>query len=76
MNYTTENVSVVYDSSKTRVSEIKNAISKAGYKALEIESTDKIDYERERREKERRTLWTKFLVATIFAIPLLYVALV
>ncbi|AUS97419.1 heavy metal translocating P-type ATPase [Clostridium thermosuccinogenes] len=75
VNFATEKAKVVYNSSSTRISEIKDAISKAGYKALEIEAGEQIDHERERREKEMKSLWTKFLVATIFTIPLLYIAM-
>jgi Cu+-exporting ATPase len=75
VNFATEKAKVVYDSSKTRISEIKDAVSKAGYKALEIESGEQVDSERERREKEVKTLWRKFIVSVIFAIPLLYIAM-
>lgn len=75
VNFATEKAKVVYDSSKTRISEIKDAISKAGYKALEVEATDQVDQEKQRREKEMKTLWTKFLVSAIFTVPLLYIAM-
>ena len=75
VNFATEKAKVVYDSSVTRISEIKDAISKAGYKALEIETGERTDHERERREKEIKTLWTKFLVSAAFSIPLLYIAM-
>mgnify|MGYP001003720461 CR=1 FL=1 len=75
VNFAAEKARVVYDSSRTRISEIKDAIAKAGYKALEIETGKQVDKEKELREKERKTLWTKFLVAIIFAIPLLYISM-
>lgn len=75
VNFATEKAKVVYDSTKTRISEIKDAISKAGYKALEIEAGEQTDHERERREKEMKTLWKKFIVAVIFTVPLLYIAM-
>ena len=75
VNFAAEKLKVVYDPSIVRVSEIKSAISKAGYKALEVEAGDRVDHERERREKETRSLWKKFLVAAIFTIPLLYIAM-
>ncbi|NLO76859.1 MAG: cation-translocating P-type ATPase, partial [Clostridia bacterium] len=74
VNLATEKAKVVYDSSETSIAEIKEAISQAGYKVLEINTGEQVDYERVRREKEMKTLWTKFLVAVIFAIPLLYIA--
>ncbi len=75
VNLATEKAKVVYDSSSTRISEIKDAISKAGYKALEIEAGVQADHERERREKEMKSLWAKFLAAAIFTVPLLYIAM-
>ncbi|MEG6612173.1 heavy metal translocating P-type ATPase [Pseudoclostridium thermosuccinogenes] len=75
VNYATEKARVLYDPGSTRISEIKNAVSKAGYKPLEVEAGEQVDRERERREKERKTLWTKFLVAVIFTAPLLYISM-
>ncbi|MCX7709133.1 MAG: heavy metal translocating P-type ATPase [Clostridia bacterium] len=75
VNFATEKATVHYDSSKIRISEIKQAIAKAGYKALEIESKNAIDEDKLRKEKEIRTLWTKFIVSAIFCVPLLYIAM-
>ena len=75
VNYATEKAKVIYDPSRTRISEIKNSVLKAGYEALEIETSEQSDHEKEHREKERITLWRKFLVASIFTIPLLYIAM-
>lgn len=75
VNFATEKAKVVYDSSKTRISEIKDAISKAGYKALEIMASEQGDQEKERRVKEMKILWRKFIVSAIFTIPLLYIAM-
>lgn len=75
VNFATEKARVVYDSSEVRISEIKSAILKAGYKALEIEAVEQADVERARREKEVSILRTKFIIAVIFAAPLLYIAM-
>lgn len=75
VNLATEKARVVYDPEKTRISEIKQSIEKAGYKALEAETGEQIDKERERREKEVKALWKRFLVAIIFTAPLLYIAM-
>jgi Cu+-exporting ATPase len=75
VNFAIEKAKVVYDSSSTRISEIKDTITKAGYKALEIEAGEQVDREKERRENEMKSLWAKFLVAVIFAVPLLYIAM-
>lgn len=75
VNIATEKADIVYDSSKTRISEIKQAITKAGYTPLDIEVERSSDEEKERREKEVKTLWEKFLVAIVFTLPLLILAM-
>lgn len=75
VNYATEKATIKYDPSKVRISEMKQAIAKAGYKALEIETGKAVDDDKLRKEKEIRTLWTKFILSAIFSIPLLYIAM-
>ncbi|MCD4714296.1 MAG: heavy metal translocating P-type ATPase [Clostridiales bacterium] len=75
VNFATEKAMVIYDTNITRISEIKQSISKAGYKALEIETGQQIDEEKNRREKEVKTLWKKFILSAVFSVPLLYVAM-
>ena len=75
VNIATEKADILYDPSKTRISEIKQAITKAGYTPLDIEADSSSDSEKERREKEVKTLWNKFLVATIFTLPMLILAM-
>ena len=73
VNYATEKLSISYEPSKIKVSDIKKAIEKAGYKAREEETT--VDADKERKEKEMKLLWRKFIISTIFAVPLLYVSM-
>lgn len=75
VNIATEKADIVYDPSKTRISEIKQVITKAGYTPLDIEADSSTDSEKERREKEVKTLWNKFLIAIIFTLPLLILAM-
>jgi Cu+-exporting ATPase len=75
VNFATERALIKYNPKSVRLSEIKQAISKAGYKALEIENKNTIDEDKLRKQKEIRTLWTKFIVSAIFSIPLLYIAM-
>lgn len=75
VNLATERAKVKYDPYNTRISEIKAAIEKAGYNPLEIQSTDQLDEEKERRQKEIKNLWKKFIVSAVFSIPLLYIAM-
>jgi Cu+-exporting ATPase len=75
VNLATEKATVEYDSQIVRLSAIKQSIEKAGYKALEIDKNT-VDEDKLRKEKEIKTLWTKFIIATAFGIPLLYFAMV
>jgi P-type Cu+ transporter len=75
VNIATNKATVSYDGNKVRISEIKGAIKKAGYTPLEIEKKQVVDEDRERKEKEINTLKKKFILSTIFSIPLLYIAM-
>ncbi|MDR3279833.1 MAG: heavy metal translocating P-type ATPase, partial [Synergistaceae bacterium] len=75
VNYATEKATVSYDSAVAKLSSIKGAIEGAGYKALEIERSASVDSDKQRREREIRSLWTKFIVAALFGAPLLYLAM-
>jgi len=66
---------VSYDKNKLNEQDIIGAVEKAGYKALEIEANNRVDEDKNRKEKEIRTLWTKFLISATFSIPLLYIAM-
>ena len=73
VNLATEKLSINYEASMVRLSDIKKAIEQAGYKALEEEVIE--DADRDNKERERKALWFKFLVSAIFAVPLLYVSM-
>jgi Cu+-exporting ATPase len=75
VNLATEKATVEYDPQKVKISIIKQAIDKIGYKALDIEKKITVDEDKIRKEKEIRTLWRKLKVSAIFAIPLLYLAM-
>lgn len=75
VNFATETAVVKYKPSSVAISEINQAIIKAGYKPLEATGNKKTDDEKERREKEIKTLWRKFVIASVFAVPVLYIAM-
>jgi len=75
VNLATEKATVEYDPEIIRLSAIKQVIEKTGYKALSIESKNAVDEDKIRKEKEIRTLWTKFIASAIFGLPLLYLAM-
>lgn len=76
VNLATEKARVVYNPAMVRLSEIKQAIIKAGYKPLEAEDGEqRVDQEKLRRQRELKDLRTRLLVSIIFAVPLLYIAM-
>ena len=78
VNIATEKATISYDSSKLKLTAIRNTIEKVGYKVLEksIDSkSNNVDEDKLRKEKEMKTLFIKFLVAIGFSIPLFYIAM-
>lgn len=73
VNYATEKLIISYEPSKVKVIDIKKAVEKAGYKAIEEETT--VDTDKERKEKEMKLLWKKFIISAIFTVPLLYISM-
>lgn len=76
VNLATEKVAVSYDSGRVRLSEIKAAIKKAGYKALEIEKDEiQEDADQIRKSREMKIMKAKLTISVVFTIPLLYIAM-
>lgn len=75
VNYATEKAAVAYDPHKVKMSALKQTIEKLGYKALDTGKKETVDEDKLRKEKEIRTLWTKFIISGTFGIPLLYLAM-
>ena len=73
VNLATEKLSISYEPSKLRVSDIKNAIEKAGYKAVEEEAA--IDTDKDSKLKEQKSLWIRFIVSLVATVPLLYISM-
>jgi len=73
VNLATEKLTLHYEPSKVKVSDIKKAVEKAGYKALDEEIT--VDVDKERKEKEIKLLWNKFIISAIFTVPLLIISM-
>ncbi len=74
VNGVTNKAMVTYDSKVLRVSQIKQAIKKAGYTPLDIEKTTSSKTVEETQAQADKT-WTRFKVAIGFVIPLLYIAM-
>ena len=75
VNLATEKARIAYYPSKIRLSQIRDAISRAGYEPLEIENTNQADYEKAHRENEIKILRVKFLISALFTLPLFYIAM-
>ena len=74
VNFAAEKLNVSFESSKVKVLDIKKAIEKAGYKALEEQSN--VDEDKDKKEKEIKSLWNRFIVSLVFGVPLLIIAMV
>lgn len=75
VNLASERATVSYDAASVRLSEIKKAISDAGYEPLAVERGVGTDAHKEGKEREIRALRAKFAVSAFFSIPLFYVAM-
>ncbi|MDR2360220.1 MAG: heavy metal translocating P-type ATPase [Oscillospiraceae bacterium] len=75
VNSAVERAIVVYQPREVRLSEIRGAIEKAGYVALEIKKIGAADDDQARKRMEIKTLWMKFIISAIFSLPLLYIAM-
>ncbi|MDR3305980.1 MAG: HAD-IC family P-type ATPase, partial [Clostridiales Family XIII bacterium] len=74
VNLASEKLFVEYDEKELPLEKIKEAVTKIGYQVVEKKVAR--DEDRARKQKEIRTLWTKFIVSAVFSLPLLYVAMV
>lgn len=75
VNIATDKATIQYDGSKVKLSQIKGAIEKAGYKVIEKIKDNNIDEDKIRKEKEIKVLKNKLIISMVFAIPLLYIAM-
>jgi len=76
VNLATERATVEYDPETARISQIKQAIVKAGYIPLALESAqNEPDAHAKAKNREIAVMRAKLAVSAAFAIPLLYVAM-
>ena len=73
VNLASEKLSVSYDGSKLRLSDIKKSVEKAGYKAIDEEVA--VDTDKLKKEAEMKGLWKRFVISAIFTVPLLIIAM-
>ncbi|MDR0483807.1 MAG: heavy metal translocating P-type ATPase [Alphaproteobacteria bacterium] len=75
VNYATEKGTVSFNSKELQLSTIKEAVEKLGYTVLNTETSNNTEEDKKYRQKEIQTLYIKFIVAIVFAIPLFYIAM-
>ena len=75
VNIATDKANISYDPSKVKLIQIKESIKKAGYKPIEEVEQKTVDEDKIKKEKEMKSLLTKFIISTIFSIPLFYIAM-
>lgn len=73
VNLATEKLTINYDASILRLTDIKKTVEKTGYKVVEEEVT--VDEDKNSKDKERKSLWRRFIISAIFTIPLLYISM-
>ncbi len=75
VNLTTNKATLSYDPAQVKMSALKAAVDKAGYKAIEIETKEQADAETLKQTKEMKAMTIKLITSAIFALPLLYIAM-
>ncbi len=72
VNIATEKLNVIYEPSLVEITDIKQGITKAGYKGRDVEEIKKED---NKSEDESKKLWRRFVISAIFTVPLLYISM-
>jgi Cu+-exporting ATPase len=73
VNLATEKLVISYEPAKVRIIDIKKAVEKAGYKAVDVDTI--VDTDKDKKQQEIKLLWKKFIIAAIFTVPLLYISM-
>lgn len=73
VNFATEKLNIAFESSKVTEADIKNAVKKAGYTALNEEESARLgEFE---KEKEISDIKKRLIISASFAIPLLIISM-
>ena len=75
VNLANEKSYIKYNPEKLKISDINSVIDKAGFKALNIEEDNEIDFDTLRKNRELKLMRIKLIASSIFAIPLFYIAM-
>lgn len=77
VNLASEKLFVEYNDKTTSLRDLQTSVDAIGFELVEHDdSREAVDEDRLRKEHETAVLRTKFIIATVFALPLLYVAMV
>ncbi|WP_399391655.1 heavy metal translocating P-type ATPase [Tetragenococcus halophilus] len=74
VNLATEKMNVSYDEDAINAGDIIKAVQDAGYQAA-VESDKVSSDDADKKQKQMKDLWIRFLGSAIFALPLLYIAM-
>ncbi len=75
VNLATNRAAFSYDPTKVKLTQVREAITKAGYTPLDLATEDTRDVEQEKREKALRLMRLRLIIAIVFAAPILYIAM-
>ena len=75
VNIVTEKLNIEYDDKKLSFNDIKYAIENAGFFIVEEKKESLVDEDKLKKEKDMKTLFTKFIISLVFSIPLFYIAM-
>lgn len=76
VNIATEKAAVTFDPKALRLTDIRIAVEKAGYSVLESGGADAAEKREAAKRRELKIMWLKFGISALFAVPLLYIAMV
>lgn len=76
VNLATEKLFVTFDPAAINQADITKTVSDAGYKAfVEVDSVDQVDLDQEKKERQIKSLWNRFIISAIFTLPLFYISM-
>lgn len=75
VNLATNRATLTYDPATIKLSGLKAAVEKAGYKASETPAVVSIDEETLRKQAALKDMTIRLSIATVFGLPLLYLAM-
>ena len=73
VNFASEKLNINFDTSLVSISDIKKAVEKAGYKAIDNEV--KVDTDRDKKLEHIKYMWKRFITSVIFTVPLLLITM-